>query len=227
MEAQHALATRKLVDSVEEQLLLEEILEAHKPPAPAVDGAHHYLLTTPFRYPPLAHGSRFGRPHERGIWYGAETVPTAFSEVAYYRMVFLAGTAADLGTVENALTAFRIPVSTAAGIDLTRAPFERYRARLASPIRYDDSQRLGSAMREAGVQAVRYFSARDPQGRSCLAVLDPAAFAARQPNASQTWHCFATRERVEFLRRHRGQAVTHAFARDQFMVQGELPQPAP
>ena len=59
------IATRKLVDSLAEQELLEKLLEGAKPPAP---GARvHYLLSTPFRYPPLPHGSRFGRATERGI----------------------------------------------------------------------------------------------------------------------------------------------------------------
>ena len=42
VEAQHQVATRKLVDSLEEQALLESILEDHKPPPAA--GALHYLL---------------------------------------------------------------------------------------------------------------------------------------------------------------------------------------
>ena len=52
--AQHLVATRKLVGSLAEQELLEDILETHKPP-PVAQGLH-YLLATPFRYPPLAHG---------------------------------------------------------------------------------------------------------------------------------------------------------------------------
>ena len=56
VEAQHQVSTRKLVDSLEEQQLLESLIDAVKPPAP--HGARfHYLLSTPFRYPPLRHGS--------------------------------------------------------------------------------------------------------------------------------------------------------------------------
>src|SRR5258708_35125880 len=43
VEAQHQLATRKLVDSAEEQVVLEDIIEASEPPT----GGHarlHYLL---------------------------------------------------------------------------------------------------------------------------------------------------------------------------------------
>src|SRR3954464_4226566 len=86
VEAQHQVSTRKLVDSSEEQILLEELIDSAKPPD-VTRGRSHYLLSTPFRYPPLLHGSRFGARHERGIWYGSETRRTAFAEVAYYRFV--------------------------------------------------------------------------------------------------------------------------------------------
>jgi len=59
VEAQHQLSTRKLVDSAEEQTLLEELIDGAKPPE-TFGGKFHYLLSTPFRYPPLPHGSRFG-----------------------------------------------------------------------------------------------------------------------------------------------------------------------
>src|SRR5688500_4060934 len=72
VEAQHQVSTRKLVASAEEQALLEELIDRAKPPDPT-RGALLYLLATPFRYPPLRHGSRFGTRHERGIWYGSET----------------------------------------------------------------------------------------------------------------------------------------------------------
>src|SRR3954464_14802986 len=59
VEAQHQLSTRKLVDTAEEQMLLEELPEMSKPPARAPSRLHS-LLSTPFRSPPLRHGSRFG-----------------------------------------------------------------------------------------------------------------------------------------------------------------------
>src|SRR3954452_2053811 len=105
VEAQHQLSTRKLVASAEAQELLEELLERVKPPDDT-HGRLHYLLFTPFRYPPLRHGSRFGSRHERGIWYGAEDRRTAFAEVAYYRLLFLEGSRAELGEVTTALSAF-------------------------------------------------------------------------------------------------------------------------
>jgi len=64
VEAQHQVSTRRLVDTLEEQAILEEIVDEVKPPRPAgkeFEGLH-YLLFTPFRHPPLRHGTRFGRP---------------------------------------------------------------------------------------------------------------------------------------------------------------------
>src|SRR5215510_6980065 len=98
VEAQHQVSTRKLVDTAAEQELLEELIESAKPPD-VTGGRVHYLLSTPFRYPPLRHGSRFGTRHERGIWYGATSLRTLFAEVAYYRLVFIDGSHAVLGAL--------------------------------------------------------------------------------------------------------------------------------
>ncbi|MHB0950046.1 MAG: RES family NAD+ phosphorylase [Gemmatimonadaceae bacterium] len=111
--------------------------------------------------PPLRHGSRFGTRHERGIWYGAETRRPAFAEVAYYRFLFLAETEADLGTLTTALTVFTVHARSARGVDLLDPPFEVHRQAIASATSYAASPVLGAAMREAGVELVRYPSARD------------------------------------------------------------------
>ncbi len=225
VEAQHQLSTRKLVDSAAEQALLEELIESVKPPD-RTGGRLHYLLFTPFRYPPLPHGSRFGGRHERGIWYGSLEQRGAFAEVAYYRLLFLEGTRAELGTIETALTAFAASIRAARGVDLTAPPFASHRRAIASPTSYASSQALGSAMRAAGVEAFKYPSARDIEGGVNVGVFAPSAFGAAQPKSFETWYCFASRERVEvapggYLRRE-----TFTFPRTQFLVRGALPSPA-
>lgn len=226
VEAQHQVSTRRLVDSGEEHAVLEALIDAAKPP----EGTRrrlHYLLFTPFRYPPLRHGSRFGGRTERGIWYGSEALRTAFAEVAYYRLLFLEGTAAALGTVETELTAFRAQVRTGQGADLTRPPFSAHEAVLSSPTRYDQSQAFGAAARAAGVEVLRYRSARDIEGGANVAVLAATAFGRRQPRGFENWHCAASRERVEVASRgYFGRAV-HAYAREEFLVEGRLPAPSP
>jgi hypothetical protein len=224
VEAQHLFSTRKLVDSAEEQMLLEELLERSKPPARAPSKLH-YLLATPFRYPPLRHGSRFGTRFQPGIWYGSTTERTAFAEVAYYRLVFLEGSKADLGTVTTLHTSFSAHVRTARGIDLTVPPFAKHRGAVASRSRYAETQALGTAMRAAGVQVARYPSARDRDGIN-VAVLAPEAFGASQPRHLETWHCIANHEGVEMLKRTYFGTERHVFERSQFLVKGALPWPA-
>ncbi|MDP1569482.1 MAG: RES family NAD+ phosphorylase [Vicinamibacterales bacterium] len=222
VEAQHQVSTRKLVDTLEEQALLEDLIDSAKPPSrhPRL----HYLLSTPFRYPPLRHGSRFGTRHAPGLWYGSESAATAFAEVAYYRFVFLEGTHADLGAVTTVLTAFTARVRTERGIDLTARPFAAHRAVLASPISYVDTQALGGAMREAGVEAVRYHSAR-ADGVN-VGVFAPQVFRGVVPRTLETWHSVAASHRVELVRRDYFTPAQHTFARDAFLVDGRLPAPA-
>jgi hypothetical protein len=229
VEAQHLTSTRKLVDTAEEQAWLETLLERAKPPVPEgpeFEGLH-FLLTTPFRYPPLRHGSRFATRFERSLWYGSKERRTAFAEAAYYRLVFLEGSAADLGRLDVEVSVFRVPVRTRSGVDLTRPPFDAERERIASPVAYGESQALGAAMREAGVEAFRYPAARDPEGGVNLALFTPSAFAARRPDSLETWTCVASRNRVEFQRKDFFATASASFPREAFLVKGALPAPAP
>lgn len=224
VESQHVVSTRKLVDSDEEQELLEQLLERVKPPVPPAMKRLHYLLFTPFRHPPLKWGSRFGSRDERGIWYGSRALPTAFAEVAYYRFVFLAATRAALAPVTTELSSFKAYVSTRYGIDLTAPPFDRHAAVLASKTSYAATQPLGRDMRTAGVEAFTFTSARDPARGVNVALFVPC-FARPRPEALAAWTCVATDDRVEFasrdllaIRRRR-----FAFDRRSFEVRGRLP----
>ena len=225
VESQHQISTRKLVDSADEQALLEELIDSAKPPD-RTGGRLHYLLFTPFRYPPLRHGSRFGRRNERGIWYGSLERRTAFAEVAYYRLLFIEGTHAGLGTVTTPLTAFRATVRTTFGIELDTPPFVTYRDTIASPVSYDESQALGAAMREAGVEAFRYPSARDAEGGVSVGAFTPSMFGRTKPTSLESWYCAASRERVDVTRGDYFTRETFAFARGTFLVDGALPAPA-
>ena len=229
VEAQHVVSTARLADSPEDQATLERLIETAKPPLSPPDEFRglHFLLTTSFRYPPLAHGSRFQTRFERSLWYGAREPRTVFAEVAYYRLLFLEGTAAALGRLEVDLSLFSVPLRTRRGIDLTRAPFDRFRERISSPSSYEESQALGREMREAGVEAFRYRSARDGEGGVNLALFTPRAFAARRPGTPRTWHCSATRERVDLVRKDALERQHVGFERKQFLVKKKLPLPAP
>ncbi len=225
VEAQHQVSTRKLVDSAEEQELLEQLIDGVKPPVATKSGLH-YLLFTPFRYPPLKRGSRFGSRRERGIWYGSMERRTAFAEIAYYRLVFHEGTRADLGTVETPVTAFTARVRTSRGIDLIASPFDSYRSAIQSPTSYASSQALGTAMRVAGVEAFKYASARDLDQGINVGVFVPAAFGKAKPQSFETWHCAASRNRVDITQADYFKRDRYAFSRTQFLVKGSLPAPA-
>jgi hypothetical protein len=225
VEAQHQVSTRKLVDSADEQALLEELIDRVKPPD-LTGGRIHYLLFTPFRYPPLRHGSRFGSRQERGIWYGSASRRTAFAEVAYYRLLFLEGTRADLGVVTTPLTAFTVRLRSTHGIDLVPPPWDAHRHAIASPVRYAASQALGTAMRDAGVELFRYPSARDPEGGVNVGAFSPAVFGTAKPHGFETWHCTASKSRVELAKSDYFKRETFAFPREAFLVDGALPAPA-
>ncbi|MDX1388660.1 MAG: RES family NAD+ phosphorylase [Acidobacteriota bacterium] len=230
VEGQHVVSTRKLVDNLEEQEILEDLIESSKPPVPRgaeFDGLH-YLLATPFRYPPLRHGSRFATRSERSLWYGSARPRTALAETAYYRLVFLEGTSADLGAVALELSLFFVNVRTSKGVDLTRAPFDRHRAEIASPDSYDATQLLGREMRADGIAGLRYPSARDVRGGKNLALFTPAVFAEkRPPEPPQSWHCVATRDLVELSKKDFFEKKAFAFPRSDFLVNDVLPAPAP
>lgn len=226
VESQHVTSTRKLVDSDDEQQILETLIDTAKPLWPS--GRRfiglHYLLATPFRHPPLRYGSRFGTRRERGIFYCAEAQPTVFAEKAYYVLLFLEGTAADIEPLTRPLTVFQVRISTKKGADLTRAPFDTFTEQISSPSSYRDSQPLGRAMREAGIAAFRFTSARDPLGGANLGLIEPV-FSTKNPLHAEQWICTATRARVEL---HPGPAVMRSrtsFVRQAFEVEGRLPSP--
>lgn len=225
VEAQHKVSTRRLVDTLEEQELLEDIVDEVKPRKPAgqeFEGLH-YLLVTPFRHPPLTYGSRFGSAVERSLWYGAQKVETSLAEKAYYQLLFLAGTKAVLRNFNCDWTAFQAEVVTPRGVDLTAAPFAARRAEISSPSSYAASQPLGSAMRAAGVAAAVFQSARCPRRGKAVALFAPA-FANPSPGPLQTWKCIVTPEGCEVV--HMNGTQTIVFPRSGFEIRGALPAPS-
>jgi hypothetical protein len=209
VEAQHAAATMKLVDTAAEQALLEDLLETAKPPMPAAARPLHYLLATPFRYPPLPRGSRFRAAGEPGVFYGADALPTACAELGYWRWRFLRDAPALQRIDAVAHTAFRTSIRVAAAIDLRVPPLARDRARWTDPGHYDATQALARDARAAGIGVIRYASVRDPAHGGCTALLTPTGFAARTPRgATQTWWLSVQQDRATWIRG----ALRHEFA---------------
>ena len=155
VESQEQAATLSLVDTLQEQALLEQLLEQTKPPVPPAAEGLHYLLKTPFRYPPLKWGSRFGSVYEPGIFYAGCSVAVTLAESAYYRMIFWQSmpTPAPKPILRTAHTLFSVSYQTERGIALHQPPFSQHQALLTSKTDYQHTQQLGSAMRSAGVDA--------------------------------------------------------------------------
>lgn len=225
VESQFRNSTRKLVDSDDEQAVLEQLIDTAKNPVPEGFESLHYLLYTPFRHPPLRNGSRFGTRLQRGMLYGARETACALAEVAYYRLVFLEGTAAKLGELETELTAFRFGIRAQRGVDLTAAPFARHEREISSKVDYSPAQQLGAEMREAGVEAFLYVSAR-AEGRGINLGVFENVFAPRKPSDERMWRCTASREKVELRLNRLLEEERHTFLREQFLVAGALPAPA-
>jgi len=195
VEAQHKVSTLPLVDTLDEQELLERLLETSKPPLPHGAEGMHWLLFTPFRYPPLSQGSRFRGAIDPGVFYGAEEIRTACAELGFWRWRFLMESPALSVLDPRQQTVFRVAIATSV-IDLRAAPFYRDRDKWTDPVRYDAPQALAREARAAGIGAIRYQSARDPKSGGCGAVLKPEAFAAKNPRETQTWWLSVTRSRV-------------------------------
>ena len=199
VEGQQVVATMLLVDSAEEQLVLEQLLDQAKPPIPADTAGLHYLLFTPFRYPPIGIGSRFRRPDDPGVFYGAEAIRTACAELGYWRWRFLIESPA-LESIDPApQTVFQIAVG-GRSVDLREPPLARQRKKWTDPADYQPCQQFAAAARDQGIQLIRYQSVRDPKQGGAAAVLTPTAFRSRTPKIEETWYLAVERGRVRWSR---------------------------
>lgn len=227
VEGQHYVSTRPLVDSDEEHDVLEAILDASKPPAPTHNtrGALHYLLYTPFRYPPLKSGGRFHTRIEQSIFYGSEELKTSMAEVAYGRFLFMQHSAAEFAPMQVPYTHFVAAVQSSKTLRLTKAPFDAHRDMLSHPTSYAASQAFGARMRQKGIELFTYFSARNPNGVN-VGLFSVEAFQQNQPIKGKDghWSVYISSDTVEFKRPHLNDNAkeSHVFRHADFCVDGEF-----
>ncbi|HSB95262.1 MAG TPA: RES family NAD+ phosphorylase [Spongiibacteraceae bacterium] len=225
VESQEQIATLGYVDTLEEQALLEDLLEEAKPPYPEDWSDYHYLLKTPFRYPPLQWGSRFGSLHEQSIFYGGSSIDSTLAESAYYRWVFWFSI--DAPPVKDKIrtehTLFSVGYKTRKGIRLQIFPFDQYADELTHPQNYSATQTLGSAMRTAGVEAFEYLSARNPKQGMCVGLFSPQAFTQKRPEETSQWLCEVSATEVSF--KQVGSKPITKYLISDFLFQGRLPLP--
>lgn len=214
VEAQHRVSTLKLVDTLDEQEVLERLIEASKPAVPEDCRHLHYLLATPFRYgAPYPRGSRFRRAGmTAGVFYAAESDTTGVAEMAFYRLLFFAESPETPWPANPAeYTSFSAELATGRSIDLTLPPFSAGAVAWADPIDYERCQLLADEARAASIDVIRYASVRDPAHGANLALLTCRVFTRPEPVAAHTWHlklgpagvlavCEAPRIRLHFDR---------------------------
>lgn len=222
VEFQHATSTRKLVATKDEQEVLEEILEATKPPVPQGAEKLDYLLMTPFRYDaPYPVGSRFRRAGTtEGVFYASEHVRTALAELCYYRFRFFSESPdAELPGQHECLTVFSVSYASRKVLDLMQPPFVKDRALWVHPSDYGTTQDLSDRARVAGAEIIRYESVRDAEHGVNLALFSYAAFGAKKPMERQTWFLYLSEAEANCTRAN---ADSHdeqwTFKRDQFEI---------
>ena len=189
-ESQQKVATNTLVDTLEEQQMLEEMLDRVKPRIPQDCEQYDYLIYTPFRYPPLKHGSRFGKKIHPSIFYGSKNIEAAFAELAYYRFVYYDGmmTAPKKKQKVTQHTSFSIGFQTQKGIALDKFPFNQYKKEISDPTSYSVSQTIGEDMRDKSIEAFSYFSARAVDQIN-VGIFTCKVVCNAVPHALRHWSC--------------------------------------
>jgi len=225
VESQEQIASSQLVDTLEEQAQLEEMLEPSKPVYPAGTQKRHYLLSTPFRYPPLVHGSRFGSRFEPSLFYASKKISTAFAETAFYRFYFWLGMSQSppSGKFVTEHTAFTASYYSTKGLKLQDLPFSEYERELTNPSHYKTTQELGGNMRENGIEVFEYVSARDLDKGLNVALFSQNVLTSKKPREQQQWLCETTAEKVSFSSKSE---KIFSYPLASFLVNAKFPIPA-
>jgi len=225
VESQEQVATLGLVNNVYEQGVLETLIESTKSPLSELTDTLHYLLKTPFRYPPLKYGSRFGTTFEQGMFYGSLNISTALAETAYYRFVYMLGPVVPFPSViSSEYSSFLVKVRSSRGIFLDALPFSAYESLLTSQTSYTKTQQLGAGMRQADVEVFQYISARDKNKGKNIALFTPKAFYSKKPSQLTTWLCQTSIEAVGFISKEDQKRTL--YTQQDFLVNGIFPSPA-
>lgn len=206
-------ATWSLVNSPEEQNQLEAILEIIKPPVPTSE--KHYLIVSPFRYPPLVYGSRFGAPDIPSYFYASESAKTALSEAAHYRFALLDDTEPYDQPIKSRHVLFSVDVTSDACLDLTKTVYTDYQKRLRHPNDYSLTQAIGKQALANGTDVLRFCSARHYEGINA-AIADIAAIVSVEPNTSEEYFCVTTQQTVSYSPVH--SRADYSFTREQLVV---------
>lgn len=207
VEAQHVVSTLQLVDTLDEQHLLEDILEETKPPVPPECEDLHYLYMTPFRYGLYPNGSRFRKAGPTpGVYYVSQKPSTAIIETAFHLLLFYADSpGTPFPSRPSKHTVFDVRVKTARAIDLIAKPFSDARDIWMHPSDYEPCQQLEELARADDIQLIRYASVRDPDHKPNAAILTCEAFATTAPTWNQTWRLWFNKAGVNAICEFKGE----------------------
>jgi len=221
VETQEIAATAGLVDDSNEQYLLEQLLDHVKPPYRQHTEKLHYLISTPFRYPPLKYGSRFGDITMPSYFYASEQIATALAESAFYRFVFLHDMSVPYNkTLKSGHMTFSVKIQSSGMADLTQVKSKGIATLLKSPSDYLLTQQLGKILtQEKAAQVIKFYSARDKSGIN-FAVAEAKVIKSTTPENSINWICHSALDKISFISKG---CLPISFEIDGFRVNGELP----
>lgn len=197
VEGQEYISTRTLVDTNDEHDLLEIMVENSKPPKADCSFPNDYLLSTPFRYPPLRNATRFGKMTERSPFYASEELKAALAEKANRIEQFDKDTEATFPNRNLSYTSFKFAANANICLNVLEPPFDAYKHKIHDPNSYDASQSLGSEMRDCKVQACIFESTRCPPARN-IVIFDPSIFTQESYEHKQ-WSCLIGQMEITFV----------------------------
>lgn len=192
------IGTSKMADGVGDQNRLDELVDDLKPPIKPSN--KHYLLRTPFRYPPLEYGSRFGHTMMPSFFYGSMTLKTALAEAAYYFFLLQDHMSIpfDEPLVKH-LRVFQVRVQSRKVLDLTRQEFSELFDDIIHPKNYSVTQTIGeAAVIESDFEVIKYPSARHESGVN-VAVSVIEAIESNNPENLTRAIMLAGKGEVKFL----------------------------
>jgi hypothetical protein len=223
VETQEYAATTSLVDDLEEQAILEQILDNFKPSYADDTQNLHYLISTPFRYPPLKYGSRFGKIFEPSYFYASEAIKTCLAEAAFYRFYLIDGTETPFPKmIQSEHSLFFVRVISSSTLDLTQISDANIQNQLTDPGSYLFTQQIGLQARKVGADLIRYFSARSQEKGINVAIDNHTIIQSEKPVDKVEYICQLD-PKTGILRFSEPRTFPVMFTREQFLVDGELP----
>jgi len=224
VETQEYAATTSLVDDLEEQAILEQILDDFKPSYAEDTQNLHYLISTPFRYPPLKYGSRFGAITEPSYFYASESIKTCLAEAAFYRFYLIDGTETPFPKViQSEHSLFFVEALSSNTLDLTQITNTEIQNQLTDPTSYSLTQKVGLQVRQDGADLLRYFSARSQDLGINVAIDNHTIIQSKKPEDKVEYICQLDPQ-TGILRFSQPRTFPVIFTREQFLVNGDLPQ---